>query len=106
MQRYAASVIEFIIALLNRHTRPSNTFIFCNKKTAPDEGDFYGYIAACSSGVTMQQSLQGLPDPQKHTSSLPQHSPNFFPEPHEHVVSNLAFCASSIIEIYDVKFIN
>jgi len=63
---------------------------------------FKNYIAACSSGVTIQHSLHFFPDPQKHISSFPQHAPYIFSPPQvgHGVVSNLAFCASSIFLKY------
>jgi hypothetical protein len=56
-----------------------------------------GYYAAgfssCVSGLTKQQSMAFLPEPQGHISSLPQHCTYGLPEPQAHG----AFSFSSIV---------
>ena len=64
------------------------------------------YIFSCSSGVAIQQSLQAFPDPQKHISSLPQHSPYFFPDPQLQVAISFSFCCSSMIVNAKCKYQN
>lgn len=50
----------------------------------------------CPLGSTIQHWAADFPEPQKHCSIVPQHAPYIFPDPHEHVAINFAFCSSSI----------
>jgi hypothetical protein len=55
----------------------------------------------------MQHSPAGFPDPQKHISPFPQHSPYILSAPQvgQGFAINFAFCASSIFFYFTIQLI-